>query len=228
MTDKGRFETDVVVGAGDYQHIEQNLVPEKYRTYSKRYWDKRVMSPSSLIFYIGLDKKLAGFRHHTLLFDTNFDTHAAEIYKNPRWPSDPALYVSVTSKTDPSVAPEGKENLMVLIPVATGLKDTEEMREHYFDLVMKRLENISEQKIREHVVYRRSYAHNDFISDYHAYKGNAYGLANTLMQTAFLKPKMKSNKLRNLFFSGQLTVPGPGIPPAIMSGRIAAEEILKL
>jgi phytoene desaturase len=162
------------------------------------------------------------------LFDTNFDTHAAEIYKNPRWPSDPALYVSVTSKTDPSVAPEGQENLMVLIPVATGLDDTEEMREHYFEVVMKRLENISGQKIREHVVYKRSYAHNDFISDYHAYKGNAYGLANTLMQTAFLKPKMKSSKLKNLYFSGQLTVPGPGVPPAIMSGRIAAEEIMKL
>lgn len=228
ITDKGRFETNYVIAAGDYHYIEQNLIPEKYRMYSNRYWSKRVMSPSSLIFYIGLDTKLEGFRHHTLLFDTNFDTHAAEIYKNPRWPSDPALYVSVTSKTDPDVAPEGQENLMVLIPVATGLEDTEEMREHYFEVVMNRLENISGQKIREHVVYKRSYAHNDFISDYHAFKGNAYGLANTLMQTAFLKPRMKSSKLKNLYFSGQLTVPGPGVPPAIMSGKIAAEEILKL
>lgn len=227
ITDKGRFEAGYVIGAGDYQHMEQNLLPEKYRMYSKSYWDKRVMSPSSLIFYIGLDKKLDGFRHHTLLFDTNFDIHAAEIYKNPRWPTDPALYVSVTSKTDPSVAAEGHENLMVLIPVATGLEDTEAMREHYFNIVMKRLENISGQKIHEHVIYKRSYAHNDFISDYHAFKGNAYGLANTLMQTAFLKPRMKSRKLKNLYFSGQLTVPGPGVPPAIMSGRIAAEEILK-
>jgi phytoene desaturase len=228
VTDKGRFETNYVIGAGDYHFIEQNLVPEKHRMYSQQYWEKRVMSPSSLIYFIGLDKKLQGFRHHTLLFDTNFDTHAAEIYKNPRWPSDPALYVSVTSKTDPGVAPEGHENLMVLIPVATGLEDTEAMREHYFEIVMNRLENISGQGIREHVVYQRSYAHKDFISDYHAYKGNAYGLANTLMQTAFLKPRMKSSKLKNLYFSGQLTVPGPGVPPAIMSGRIAAEEILKL
>ena len=228
ITDKGRFEADYVIGAGDYHFIEQNLVPEKYRMYTESYWKKRVMSPGSLIFYIGLDKRLEGFRHHTLLFDTNFDTHAAEIYKNPRWPSDPALYVSVTSKTDPSAAPEGQENLMVLIPVATGLDDTEEMREHYFDVVMNRLENISGQGIREHVVYKRSYAHNDFISDYHAFKGNAYGLANTLMQTAFLKPRLKSRKLKNLYFSGQLTVPGPGVPPAIMSGKIAAEEILKL
>lgn len=227
ITSTGRFEADYLLGAGDYHFIEQNLVPEKYRMYSKSYWNKRVMSPSSLIFYIGLDKKLEGFRHHTLLFDTNFDTHAAEIYKNPRWPSDPALYVSVTSKTDPVVAPEGQENLMVLIPVATGLNDTQEMRDHYFNIVMDRLENISGQKIRQHVVYKRAYAHNDFISDYHAYKGNAYGLANTLMQTAFLKPRMKSSKLKNLYFSGQLTVPGPGVPPAIMSGKIAAEEILK-
>lgn len=227
-TNKGRFEADYVIGAGDYNYIEQNLLPEKYRMYSSGYWNKKIMSPSSLIFYIGLDTKLDGFRHHSLLFDTNFDTHAAEIYKNPRWPSDPALYVSVTSKTDPTVAPKGHENLMVLIPVATGLEDTEAMRDHYFEVVMNRLENISGQKIREHVVYKRSYAHNDFISDYNAFKGNAYGLANTLMQTAFLKPKLKSRKLKNLYFSGQLTVPGPGVPPAIMSGKIAAEEILKL
>jgi phytoene desaturase len=227
ITNKGRLEADYVIGAGDYHYIEQNLLPEKYRMYSTSYWHKRVMSPSSLIFYIGLDKKLEGFRHHTLLFDTNFDIHAAEIYGRPRWPSDPALYVSATSKTDPSVAPDGQENLMVLIPVATGLDDSEATREHYFEIVMTRLENISGQKIREHVVYKRSYAHNDFISDYHAFKGNAYGLANTLMQTAFLKPRMKSRKLKNLYFSGQLTVPGPGVPPAIMSGRIAAEEILK-
>ncbi len=227
-TNKGRFEADFVIAAGDYHHIEQKLLPEKYRMYSTAYWEKRVMSPSSLIFYIGVNKKLDKFRHHTLLFDTNFDIHAGEIYKNPQWPSEPALYVSVTSKTDPSVAPDGQENLMVLIPVATGLTDTEGIRHHYFDLVMKRLESITGQSIREHVVFSKSYAHNDFINDYHAFKGNAYGLANTLMQTAFLKPKLKNNKLKNLYFSGQLTVPGPGVPPAIISGRMAAEEILKL
>jgi phytoene desaturase len=228
LTNKGKFEADYVIGAGDYNHIEQNLLPEKYRMYSEKYWDKRVMSPSSLIYFLGVNKKLDNFRHHTLLFDTNFDTHAAEIYRDPKWPTEPALYVSVTSKTDPTVAPEGMENLMVLIPVATGLEDTEATRKHYFDLVMNRLEAITGQQIRQHVIYSRSYAHKDFANDYHAYKGNAYGLANTLMQTAFLKPRLKSRKLKNLYFSGQLTVPGPGVPPAIMSGQIAAEEILKL
>lgn len=226
-TTKGRFECDHVIAAGDYNYIEQHLLPEKYRMYSERYWEKRVMSPSSLIFYIGLNKKLEGFLHHTLLFDTNFDRHAAQIYRNPSWPTDPALYVSVTSKTDPTVAPEGSENLMVLIPVATGLYDTEDTREHYFSMVINRLENISGQNIRDHVVYKRSYAHRDFEKDYHAFKGNAYGLANTLMQTAFLKPKLRNKKLSNMYFSGQLTVPGPGVPPAIISGKIAAEEIIK-
>lgn len=227
QTNKGMYEADYVIAAGDYNHIEQHLLPEKFRMYSTRYWDKRVMSPSSLIFYLGVNKKLERLRHHTLLFDTNFDEHAADIYKHPRWPNNPALYVSATSITDSSVAPAGMENLMVLIPVATGLDDTEQTRQRYYDLVMQRLEYITGQSIREHVVYSRTYAHNDFIKDYHAYKGNAYGLANTLMQTAFLKPKMKNTKLGNLYFSGQLTVPGPGVPPAILSGKIAAEEILK-
>lgn len=227
QTNKGVLEADYVIAAGDYHHIEQHLLPREFRMYSESYWDKRVMSPSSLIFYLGVNKKLERLRHHTLLFDTNFDAHAADIYQHPRWPEAPALYVSATSITDPTVAPAGMENLMVLIPVATGLDDNEQMRQHYFNLVMQRLEHITGQSIREHVVYSRSYAHNDFISDYHAYKGNAYGLANTLMQTAFLKPKLKNTKLDNLYFSGQLTVPGPGVPPAIISGRMAAEEILK-
>ncbi|MGM0677339.1 MAG: phytoene desaturase family protein [Pseudomonadota bacterium] len=225
-TDQGRFEADYLIGAGDYHHVEQDLLPEADRMYSPAYWDKRVMSPSSIIFYMGVDKKLEGLPHHTLLFDADFEAHAAQIYQDPAWPTEPALYVSATSQTDPSVAPEGQENLMVLIPVAAGLEDTPETRRHYQKLILERLEAITGQSIRDHVVFCRSYAHKDFIHDYHAFKGNAYGLANTLMQTAMLKPRLKSRKLDNLYYAGQLTVPGPGVPPTILSGTIAAEQIL--
>jgi phytoene desaturase len=185
------------------------------------------MAPSSLLFFIGVNKRLLNLQHHNLFFDADFSKHAAQIYENPRWPDNPAIYVSCNTYTDPTVAPEGHENLVVLIPVAPGLKDSEDIREHFYDLVMERLERITNQEIESHVVYKKSYAHNDFIKDYNAFRGNAYGLANTLMQTAILKPALRNKKLRNLFYTGQLTVPGPGVPPAIISGHVVSNEILK-
>ncbi len=186
------------------------------------------MAPSSLLFYLGVGKKLENLRHHNLFFDEDFHAHAVEIYDEPRWPSKPLFYVSVPSVTDASVAPEGMENLFVLIPLAPGLEDSNELREKYYDIVMERLERHTHQNIREHVVYKRSYAHQDFMHDYHAFKGNAYGLANTLLQTAFLKPKLRSKKVGNLFYTGQLTTPGPGVPPSLISGEVVAKEVQRL
>lgn len=222
------YAADYIIASGDYHHIEQQVLPSEYRKYNENYWQNRVMSPSSLIFYMGFDKRIPELTHHTLLFDEEFGPHEAAIYENPEWPVNPALYISCTSRTDSTVAPEGHENVMVLIPVATGLNDAQQIREKYLDHVLMRLERFTGTKLRESLVYSRSYAHTDFENDYHAYKGNAYGLANTLMQTAFLKPSMRSPKLSNLLYAGQLTVPGPGVPPAIISGEMAAKEIIRL
>lgn len=227
ITKTAEYEADVVVGGADYHHVEQELLPQKSRQYTEKYWDKRVMAPSSLLFYLGVDKKLTGLHHHNLFFDEDFDQHAVEIYDQPQWPSKPLFYACVPSVTDASVAPEGYENLFLLVPVAPDLEDTEQMREKYFNIIMDRLENLTGQEIRSHIVYKRSFAHNDFKEDYHAYKGNAYGLANTLMQTAFLKPKLRSPKVKNLYFTGQLTTPGPGMPPSLISGQVVADEIIK-
>jgi phytoene desaturase len=183
------------------------------------------MAPSSLLFYLGIGKRLGRLHHHNLFFDEDFHQHAVEIYDKPQWPAKPLFYVSAPSVTDPTVAPVGMENLFVLIPLAPGLQDTAELREKYFHIVMERLERHTGQDIRPHVVYKKSYAHSDFRADYHAFKGNAYGLANTLLQTAFLKPKMKSKKVKNLYFTGQLTTPGPGVPPSLISGQVVAGEI---
>lgn len=217
---------DYIVAGADYHHVEQKLLPESHRRYDPSYWDKRVMAPSSLIFYLGLNKKVDGLLHHTLFFDQDFKVHAKEIYHSPQWPSSPQFYVSCPSKTDPSVAPEGYENIFILIPVAPGLEDTPEIREKYFNLVLDRFERISGQPIRKHIVFKRSYAHQDFINDYNAFKGNAYGLANTLWQTAHLKPGILNKKVPNLFYTGQLTVPGPGVPPSIISGEVVARELI--
>lgn len=220
-------EFDQVVAAADYNHVEQNLLKKEYRTYDEEYWDSRVFAPSCLLFYLGVDMKLDGLDHHNLFFDENLDLHAQEIYETPKWPEKPLFYSCVPSKTDPSVAPKGKENLFVLMPIAPGLHDTEEVREEYYNRLMGRLEEYTGQDIRSKVIYKRSFCVKDFEHDYNAFKGNAYGLANTLKQTANLKPKMKSSKVANLHYTGQLTVPGPGVPPSIISGQVCADLIFK-
>lgn len=223
-----RIEADVIIGAADYHHIETSLLDEPDRSYSSSYWNNRVMSPSSLLFYLGVNKKVRGLLHHNLFFDEPFGPHASEIYDNPKWPERPLFYVCCNSKTDPEAAPEGMENIFILIPVAPDMTSTEEERDRYLDIVLNRIEQRTGESIRDHIIYKRSFAHEEFISEYNSFKGNAYGLANTLMQTAFLKPRMRSRKISNLFFAGQLTVPGPGVPPSIISGQLAAEQAEKL
>jgi phytoene desaturase len=216
------IQADEVVCAADYHHFEQQILPKNYRQYTEKYWDKRVMAPSCLLFYLGIDKKLNNIQHHNLFFDRDFQQHAEEIYATHVWPEDPLFYVCCPSKTDPSVAPKGKENIFILIPVSTYIEDEESLREKYLFKVLTRMESITGQSIREHIIYKKSYAHRDFREDYNAFRGNAYGLANTLKQTAFLKPRMKNPKIENLIYTGQLTVPGPGMPPSIISGQLAA------
>ncbi|MEO0789959.1 MAG: phytoene desaturase family protein [Bacteroidota bacterium] len=226
-TDGRTFETDFVVCGADYHHFEQEVLPAQSRVYSEKYWQKRTMAPSSLLFYVGIDRRIPGLHHHTLFFDADFERHAHEIYEEPAWPGDPLFYVCAPSVTDSSVAPEGHENLFFLMPLAPDLEDTDDKREHYWNVMCDRFTQRTGVDIRHHLVYKRAYAHREFKNDYHAYKGNAYGLANTLMQTAFLKPKLKSRKVSNLWYTGQLTTPGPGMPPSLISGRVVARDILK-
>lgn len=221
-------DADVVIGGADYHFIETRLLPPACRTYTEQYWNKRVMAPSCLLYYVGLNKKLKNITHHSLFFDVDFDQHGTEIYDNPSWPTDPLFYVSAPSVTDVSVAPEGCENLFFLVPVATGLSgDTEAVREQYFEKIVKRYEKQIGQEISGSIIYKSAYSVSDFIQDYNAFKGNAYGLANTLMQTAILKPAIKSGKVSNLYYTGQLTVPGPGVPPSLISGEVVSKEIIK-
>lgn len=222
------YEADIVVGAADYHFVETKLLPKKYRSYSDKYWESRTMAPSCLLYYVGLDKKLAGLTHHTLYFDTSFSLHGDEIYTNKQWPTNPLFYVGAPSVTDNTVAPEGNENLFLLIPVASGLSgDDETLRDKYFNIIIERMEVRLQQSIKSSVIYKKSFATSDFISEYNAFKGNAYGLANTLLQTAILKPACKSEKVSNLFYTGQLTVPGPGVPPSLISGEVVAKEVIK-
>ncbi len=220
------IKSDLVLSGADYHHTE-TLLNKNLRQYSEEYWSKKTFAPSSLLFYIGFDKKIENVEHHTLFFDTDFDVHAKDIYDNPRWPDEPLFYASFPSITDDSFAPDGKEAATFLIPLAPGIEDTEELRELYFNKIMTRLEKLTKQNVKKSIIFKKSFCVNDFIEEYNSYKGNAYGLANTLFQTAFLRPKIKSSKVNNLYFTGQLTVPGPGVPPALISGKIASDLIIK-
>lgn len=222
------YEADVVIGAADYHFIESKLLPEESRSYNEAYWENRVMAPSCLIYYIGLNKKLGNIRHHNLFFDTDFQQHGKAIYETKEWPDDPLFYVCAPSVTDETVAPEGCENLFFLVPVAAGLEgDTETLRNEYFEKLVERFEKCTGEKIGDAIIFKKSYSISDFVHDYNAFKGNAYGLANTLTQTAILKPSLKSKKLKNLYYAGQLTVPGSGVPPSLISGEVVAREIIK-
>ncbi len=228
LTPQGIHQADYVIGSADYHHIEQDLLETPDRNYTGAYWDKRTMAPSCLLYYVGVNRKLPRLQHHNLFFEEDFDRHARNIYLDPGWPENPLFYVCCPSKTDPAVAPDGMENLFMLIPVAAELRDTVEIRERYFSHLLGKLERFCGIPVREHVVYKKMYAPSNFAADYNAYKGNAYGLANTLRQTAFLRPSIRSKKLKNLFFAGQLTVPGPGVPPAVISGQVVADYISRL
>jgi len=224
QVDGKKITADIVLSGADYHHSE-TLLDEKYRSYSEAYWDKKVFAPSSLLFYIGLDKKMNNVSHHTLFFDVDFDEHARVIYDKPAWPENPLFYANFPSVSDPTMAPKGQEACFLLIPIAPGIQDTSELREQYLNLVINRLEKLTKQPIKNHMLFCESFCVNDFIEDYNSYKGNAYGLANTLLQTAFLRPKLISKKVKDLYFTGQLTVPGPGVPPALISGKLVADLI---
>jgi phytoene desaturase len=220
------IKADVILSGADYHHTE-SLLEEKFRQYSETYWEKKTFAPSALLFYVGFDKRVKNVDHHTLFFDVDFEAHSQDIYDDPKWPEEPLFYASFPSKTDKNAAPEGKEAGIFLIPLAPGLDDIPEIREEYFEKVMERFEKITNQSAKNYVIFKESFCIDDFISEYNSYKGNAYGLANTLLQTAFLRPKLKSGKIDSLFFTGQLTVPGPGVPPALISGKLAAGLIEK-
>ena len=228
INDSHGIYADNVIASADYHFVDQVLTPPRYRNYTEKYWEKRSMAPSCLLYYVGLSKEVPELQHHNLFFDASFDKHAQQIYDDPTWPDNPLFYVCAPSKTDPSVAPKGHENLFILIPIAPGLgHDTESKRMEYLKMISRRIERLSGVNIMENIHYLKTFAVSDFVNEYHAFKGNAYGLANTLMQTAFLKPRIKSKKLNNLYFTGQLSVPGPGVPPSIISGQIVADYISK-
>ncbi len=227
LTSKGKeYFFDAIIASSDYHHTETLLDVSK-RNYRESYWSSRTFAPSCLIYYLGFSEKIPGLQHHTLFFEHDLDLHVDAIYKQKEWPQQPLFYACCPSKTDPGVAPAGHENVFLLLPLATGLQDAAIMRERYLQVMLRRLEKHTGcTGLADKMDYQQSYCVSDFMQDYHAYGGNAYGLANTLSQTAVLKPSIRNKKLSNLFYTGQLTIPGPGVPPSIISGKVVAKALL--
>lgn len=228
VTNNEQFIADIIIANADYPFVETQLLPKEYQSYEESYWEKAGIAPSALIFYIGLDKKLDGLTHHNLFLQHDWKSHADKVFDDPSWPKDPSYYVSCPSKTDPTVAPPDKDLLFILIPVASGIEDTQEIRDKYYDWIITDIENTIGQSIKDHIVYKKDFAHKDFSSRYNAYKGNALGLGHTLRQTAYFRPKQKSKKVKNLYFTGQYTIPGVGVPMTLISSIVLNNELEKL
>lgn len=227
VTDKGEFEADIVLVNADYQHAESSLLTEEAVSYPPAYWASRKMGPSAVLLYLGLDKKLNGLLHHNLYLDPSWDEHFKTLFDRPAWPKSFSYYVSCPSKTDPTVAPPGGENVFVLIPVAAGLEDTAAIRQDYCDRVISHLEKLLGEKIRDHLVYQQVFAQKAFTLAYNAYKGTALGLSHTLWQTAVFRPSHRSKKIANLYYTGSYTHPGIGVPMVMIAAQIVCQEIAK-
>tara|TARA_Y100000996_G_scaffold345992_1_gene284042 strand:- start:1385 stop:2869 length:1485 start_codon:yes stop_codon:yes gene_type:complete len=222
------YKSDHYVSNCEYPFTQLNLIDKKNRSYSKKYWSSRKIAPSAIIFYLGVSKKINFLKHHNLFFDESFDNHLSSIYKDKKNPKKPLFYVCCPSKTDSSIIPDkSMENLFILIPVSTSKNPSKEAVDYYYEYVLQKLEKYEGSNIQSHIIEKASYTKKDFVSDYNAYDGNAYGLANTLFQTATFKPKISDKKIKNLSYCGHFTVPGPGIPPSIISGKIVSKTLEK-
>ncbi len=227
VTDAGTIRGDIVVINADYQHAETALLPSRFRTYGDSFWNKKIMGPSAFILYLGLGRKVDGLVHHNLFLEPSWDNHFRQIFDEPAWPDRFSYYVSCPSKTDSTVAPDGCENIFILVPVAPGLEDTDEVRIRYCDRVLDHLDSLLGDNLRKDILVKRIYAHRDYIKDYNAFRGTALGLSHTLLQTAVFRPAHKSKKVKNLFYTGSYTHPGVGVPMVMIASQLVCERILE-
>ncbi len=229
MEDGRTIDADIVVSNADIVHTDQVLLEKPYRQKSPSYWDKRLMAPSAFILYLGVDGVIPSLQHHNLLFAQDWTKNFSQIFKKPEWPTDPSLYVCAPSKSDTTVAPPGKENLFVLVPIAAGLTHTDESLKEYADKTISQMEEYMDiPNFKNRIEFQRIYAVNDFIKDYNAFKGSALGLAHSLGQTAIFRPNNINKKVKNLYYVGAGTNPGIGMPICLISAELVYKRIEKI
>jgi len=227
ITNNGEFDADIILNTGDYHHGEMELLDKNHRTYKEKYWKKKMIAPAAYLVYLGLNKKLNNFLHHNFYFNSDWDKYFDQLFENPEWPEDPSIYITLPSQSDLSLVPPGGELMTILVLVSADLEDEESFREQYFDKIIEKVENLSGESIKEHIVVKRIVAHEHFKKTFNAYKGTALSLAHTLFQTAIFRPHHKSEKINNLYYAGMYSHPGVGVPVSIISAQLACEKILE-
>jgi phytoene desaturase len=226
-TTQGPIDADLVVVNADYPFSEMHLLERRYQTYPAKYWEKKIIAPSAFVLYLGVDRKLDQLTHHNVFLEHDWVQHFDQIFEKPAWPDKPAYYVCCPSRFDPSVAPKGKENIFVTVPISSGIEDTPALRDAYYTKIITHMEKLLGESFRESISVQRIFSLNDFTQDYHAYKGTAVGLTHTFRQSAFFRPRHRSKKVKNLYYTGQYTHPGIGVPMALVSSQIVANLIKK-
>jgi phytoene desaturase len=227
VTNRGNFEAAVVVNTADYAWAETTLLEPKWQSIPKKVWEKKTFAPSMFLVFLGVHKTIPNLEHHNLYFSADWDRHFDAIFERPAWPENPCFYLSAITKTDPSMAPPGCENLFLLVPIAPGIEDTDAIRSRYLETVLDHVETVTGTPLRDAIDTLRVYGPRDFESDYHAWGGTALGLAHTLFQTAIFRPAHRSPRVKNLWYSGQYTHPGVGVPMTLISSRVVVGEIVK-
>jgi phytoene desaturase len=234
----GEIRADVVVATADLQHVETKLLEEQHQSYPAKWWEKKVAGPSALLLYLGVKGKIDELDHHTLLYTADWKTNFAEVFHAPdgkrRVPNPASLYICMPSKTDKNVAPAGHENIFVLVPTAAdpsigkgGINGAGDARlESAADLVIEQISNwCNIPDLAERVVVRRTVGPMDFVNEFNAWNGTALGMAHTLFQSAFFRPKNKSKKVDNLFYAGQNTLPGIGLPMCLIGAELVYKHL---
>lgn len=215
---------DIVVSATDYPYTETSLLDEQWRTHDHGYWKKKTLSPSAIVLYLGLRKKLPSLSHHTLIVPDRWDDHFSALFDNKRLPEEPSFYISCTSKTDPSVAPKGYENLFITVQIPSGFDVSRQELQDYRDLLISQVESSIGHRFRKDIILERIFGPEDFKTVYNAYDGAAIGMATTFSQL-LLRPDNRSKKVSNLLYAGQYTKTGAGLPMCLISAHRLLETI---
>jgi phytoene desaturase len=227
LADSEELRADAVISNANIWHTETQLLPESARSFDEDYWEKRTLAPSALIMYLGVDGEVDNLQHHNLVFSKDWKKNFSEIFDAPRWPTDPSLYVCAPGNTDPSVAPDGKENLFVLVPIASGLEYSQSEKEAYAERILQTMEETMDiPNLRERIEYKRLFCVEEFAERYNSYKGSALGLAHTVKQTAIFRPDTKSKTLPNLYYVGANTNPGIGVPTCLISAQLVYKRMI--
>lgn len=219
------YPCDLVLSNADYRHTESLIDRKRLRQYPDLYWNTRSLAPSAFILYLGVRGKIQELVHHNLIFSQNWGGAFKELTTKPTWPRDPSLYICVPSKTDPAVAPDGDENLFVLLPIAPGLYETKDSREAYGNFILDYIQKYLGTHFADRIVVRETFSVSDFAARYNAQKGTALGLAHTMLQTSVFRPPNRSRRIGNLYFVGANTTPGIGVPMCLISAHLVHDQI---